>query len=68
VGLVLILGGALGNTSDRVIRGYVVDFIHVPHWPVFNFADVWVTVGVALVLWSRLGWTGPAPRRDGHPA
>ena len=27
------------------IRGYVVDFIHVPHWPVFNVADMWVTAG-----------------------
>jgi signal peptidase II len=51
VGLALLLGGALGNYLDRVGRGYVVDFIHAAHWPVFNVADVWVTLGgLALVL------------------
>lgn len=50
-GLLLILGGALGNYLDRLARGYVVDFIHVPHWPVFNVADIWLTVG-ALVFFA----------------
>jgi signal peptidase II len=59
----LILGGALGNYSDRLVRGYVVDFIHVPHWPVFNVADIWVVAGALL-----LGWTQLRPRRDPHPA
>ena len=62
-GFVLILAGALGNYSDRVIRGYVVDFIHVTHWPVFNVADICVTLGVAFLLWSRF-----AQRHDRHPA
>jgi signal peptidase II len=53
-GLVLILAGALGNYSDRLVRGYVVDFIHVPHWPVFNVADICVSVGVALLAWTAL--------------
>jgi len=44
--LLLILAGALGNYLDRLLRGYVVDFVDVPHWPVFNVADMWVTVGV----------------------
>lgn len=51
--LVLILAGALGNVSDRLVRGYVVDFIHVSHWPVFNVADICVSAGVALLLWAR---------------
>ncbi len=47
----LVLGGALGNLVDRVHQGYVTDFIHVPHWPAFNVADVCITCGVvALVL------------------
>ena len=50
----LILAGALGNYADRLFRGYVVDFIHVSHWPVFNVADVLVTVGVALLCWTSL--------------
>jgi signal peptidase II len=53
-GLALILSGALGNYLDRLVRGYVVDFIHVPHWPVFNVADVAVAVGIALLLWTNL--------------
>ena len=51
--LVLILAGALGNVSDRILRGYVIDFIHVSHWPVFNVADVCVSAGVALLFWAR---------------
>jgi signal peptidase II len=49
-GLLLLLGGALGNYLDRLVRGYVVDFIHVSYWPVFNVADVLVTVGFGLML------------------
>jgi len=52
--LSLILGGAIGNVIDRVIHGYVVDFIHV-HWgasyfPAFNIADSAITVGAALMI------------------
>jgi signal peptidase II len=49
-GLLLVLAGALGNYIDRLARGYVVDFIHVTHWPVFNVADVLITLGGALLL------------------
>lgn len=52
----LVLGGALGNLVDRVHQGYVTDFIHVPHWPAFNVADVCITGGVvALVFVLELG-------------
>lgn len=44
----LQLGGALGNAIDRVRQGYVVDFLHVEFWPVFNVADSAVVVGVLL--------------------
>jgi signal peptidase II len=55
--LVLILAGAVGNYADRLTRGYVVDFIHVPHWPVFNVADICVTAGVILLCWtSPMRW------------
>jgi signal peptidase II len=47
----LVLGGALGNLLDRLRQGYVTDFIHLPHWPAFNVADVCISGGVlALVL------------------
>ena len=49
-GLVLVAAGAIGNYLDRLLRGYVVDFIQVPYWPVFNVADVLITVGGALLL------------------
>lgn len=54
VSLSLILGGAIGNIIDRVIYGYVIDFLdvyyQVYHWPIFNIADSAITVGVALML------------------
>ena len=47
----LIVGGAVGNLIDRLRSGEVTDFIKLPHWPAFNFADVAISVGVvALVL------------------
>lgn len=57
LGLAFILGGALGNLFDRVLLGYVVDFIVVhheswpwPEFPSFNIADSAITVGAALLL------------------
>ena len=52
--LALILGGAVGNLIDRVIQGYVVDFIFV-HWgdsyfPAFNVADSAITVGAIMMM------------------
>jgi signal peptidase II len=62
VSLGLVLGGALGNLVDRVfrepgvLRGWVVDFLELPNWPVFNLADVAiVSGGVLMVLLSVLG-------------
>jgi signal peptidase II len=52
--LVLVTAGAIGNYLDRIVRGYVVDFVHLKHWPVFNVADVYVTVGYALLGWVLL--------------
>jgi signal peptidase II len=61
IGGALILGGALGNLFDRVASGRVIDFIHVEHWPVFNVADIAVTLGVVLLLW-RAGRAEPRTR------
>ena len=52
--LSLILGGAVGNLIDRILHGYVVDFIHA-HWgaayfPAFNVADSAITIGAALLI------------------
>jgi signal peptidase II len=49
IGLLLITAGALGNYLNRVGRGYVIDFVHLHHWPVFNVADAYVLVGAVLL-------------------
>ncbi len=49
--LPLVLGGAAGNLVDRIRYQRVVDFIEVTrHWPTFNVADIWITIGVGLML------------------
>ena len=54
IGLALILGGAIGNLYDRVLRGTVTDFIEVYHgawsFPAFNVADSAISVGAALLV------------------
>jgi len=42
----LILAGIIGNFADRVFRGFVVDFLNFKLWPVFNFADAFIVIGV----------------------
>ncbi len=59
LGLALVLGGALGNVYDRLLRGAVTDFLDVyignAHWPTFNVADSAISVGAALMLLSMWG-------------
>jgi signal peptidase II len=50
----LQMGGALGNLVDRIRYGYVVDFVDLTFWPVFNVADSAICVGVALLAWSLM--------------
>ncbi|MDD3225524.1 MAG: signal peptidase II [Clostridium sp.] len=59
ISLGLIIGGALGNMYDRAVYGYVVDFIDfhykdVYSFPVFNFADMCVVVGTALLIFHLI--------------
>ena len=60
-GMILVLGGALGNLIDRIRLGYVVDFVDLRVWPVFNLADSAITIGIALLVWGMLR----AARRQG---
>ena len=58
-GLALVLGGAVGNLIDRLLHGHVIDFIHVHnadvwHYPIFNIADMGITIGVALIVIDML--------------
>ena len=48
--LALVLGGALGNLVDRIMYGFVVDFIDFSFWPAFNIADSAITVGIVLLI------------------
>lgn len=56
--LALILGGAIGNVIDRLLYGYVVDFLLLYvgdwSWPAFNVADSAITVGAGLLIWDSL--------------
>jgi signal peptidase II len=83
VALGLLLGGALGNLTDRIVRspgplrGWVVDFIQLPHWPVFNLADSAICCGGALMVLLTVMGLHPdgqvdrgsrgAARRGGEP-
>ena len=61
ISLAMQLGGALGNLLDRVRLGFVVDFVDFHAWPVFNFADTFIVVGVGLLAYCLI--LRPAPGR-----
>jgi signal peptidase II len=48
------LGGALGNLFDRIFFGAVTDFLDFTYWPVFNFADAFLVIGLSLLIFSYL--------------
>jgi len=50
VAVAAVMGGALGNLIDRVRVGYVIDYIDLHFWPVFNIADIAITVGAGLLI------------------
>ncbi|MEZ5399333.1 MAG: signal peptidase II [Bryobacteraceae bacterium] len=64
IALALVLGGALGNLYDRIVRGSVTDFLDVfagtVHWPTFNVADSAITVGALMIVFELL--RSPAPK------
>ena len=69
----LLLGGILGNFSDRLWRGYVVDFLEFHWqdrfaWPTFNLADAAITCGVAAILYQGFFGTGSGDRTANRPS
>jgi signal peptidase II len=62
LGLALVFGGAVANAYDRGVKGSVIDFIQVPHYPIFNVADSGITVGVAVLLLGTLLRSRRSPR------
>jgi len=69
LGLMLILGGAMGNLWDRIVLGHVIDFLdfHAAgyHWPAFNVADSGITVGAILLIYD--GFRSPRREPKGSP-
>ena len=68
IALGLILGGALGNLTDRIVRGprfsgHVVDFVDFQVWPVFNVADAAIVVGAVVLALSSFA-TSARSRAD----
>ena len=63
--IALMLGGALGNLTDRIWQGHVTDFIDIGPWPVFNLADSAIVVGLIMMGWllimRRESVTMPTP-------
>ena len=62
LGFSLILGGAIGNLTDRILLGHVIDFIDLRVWPVFNVADSAITIGACIVLFKCFFLTKPAKK------
>ena len=71
VGLGCLLGGVLGNLTDRVfrepavLRGHVVDFLALPNWPVFNVADICINLAAAVIILQAvrgISYTGERTR------
>lgn len=60
IGLSLVLGGAIGNLYDRVVLGYVVDFVELYYqplsfyWPAFNVADSAICIGAGLLIYDSI--------------
>ncbi len=74
ISLGLQLGGAMGNLVDRLVRGFVVDFIDIGFWPIFNLADISIVLGVVILayhLWDEEtlpNHPGPSPHLErGNP-
>jgi signal peptidase II len=64
ISLGLLLGGAMGNLMDRILRGHVVDFVDIGFWPIFNIADLSIVSGVCILayyLWEEDNRQTPEP-------
>ena len=57
-GLFIIISGAIANIIDRLINGYVIDFIYFHinqfYWPAFNFADIYISIGIIMIIINML--------------
>lgn len=73
-GFGILLGGVLGNLSDRIFReprflhGHVVDFIQLPNWPIFNVADIAITTSGFFIAYLLFKDVQPFARFTDHPS
>jgi signal peptidase II len=69
IGLGFLLAGILGNLTDRLfrdpapLRGHVVDFLQLPHWPIFNVADMCINVAAVVIVVQALRGVGVSGTR-----
>lgn len=56
--LLMIIAGGISNIFDRMINGYVIDFVYLHYsemyWPAFNFADIYISIGIIIFLYQVL--------------
>jgi len=70
IGLGCLLGGVLGNLTDRVfrepgfMRGHVVDFLQLPNWPVFNVADICINIAAGVIVLQAMRGVSIAGHRE----
>jgi signal peptidase II len=68
----LVLGGVLGNLTDRIFRepgflyGHVIDWIQLPHWPIFNIADISIFIAAAIAIILTIGNISPTKQSGSH--
>lgn len=52
LGLSFLIAGAIGNLIDRIFHGFVIDFINISIWPVFNLADTFNIIGIIILIYQ----------------
>jgi signal peptidase II len=68
----LVLGGVLGNLTDRIFRepgflyGHVIDWIELPHWPIFNIADSSICIAAAIAILLTVRNISPTAKSGSH--
>lgn len=73
-GLGCLLGGVLGNLTDRVfrepgfMRGHVIDFLQLPNWPIFNVADICINLAAGVIVLQAIRGVSIAGVRTAKPA